>query len=156
MLLKRELIMVGVEAKDADEALLTISQRFVDAGYAKPTFPQAVADREAIYATGLPAAGMDVAIPHAEGVHVIDEAIGIATMRTPVEFKMMGSPEIRLRPKILFVLAVRDAHAQLDVLQRLMDLIRDEDMLAACYACETPDEVYDLMLAHVDRYVAQG
>ena len=50
MLLKKELIKVGVEAKDAEEALKTVAQGFVDAGYAKDSFPQAVCDREVVFA----------------------------------------------------------------------------------------------------------
>ena len=145
MLLKKELISVGVEAKDAEEVLLSVAEKFVASGYVEVGFPQAVADREAIFPTGLPAAGMDVAIPHTEDPYVIEPALSIVTMREPVEFKMMGSPEILLMPKILFVLAVTSAHSYLEVLQRLIELIHDEDVLAACYACATADEVYDLM-----------
>lgn len=149
MLLKRELIRVGVEARDAEEALKTVAQGFVDQGYALPSFPQAVADREVLYATGLPAAGMDVAIPHADRVHVRKEALGIATVREPVAFKMMGSPTTVLHPKILFMLAVSEPHAQIDALQQLMALLRDAELLAACYACDNADAVYELMAARI-------
>ena len=149
MLLKRELIQVGVEAHDAEEALRTVAQAFVDHGYAKPSFPQAVVDREVVYATGLPAAGMDVALPHADRVHVNQTALAIATLREPVAFKMMGSPTVELRPRILFMLGVAEARAQIDALQRLMALLRDGDVLAACVACTDAGEVYDLMAKRI-------
>ena len=145
MLLKKELIKVGVEASSADEALKVVAQGFVDHGYAKASFPQAVADREVIFATALPAAGMDVAIPHSDTIHVNQTSIAIATLKTPVEFKMMGSPDVVLHPKVLFMLGIAEAHAQIEMLQRLMGLLRDGETLAACYAAATPDEVYDLM-----------
>jgi len=149
MLLKKELIRVGIEAEDAEEALKTVAQGFVDNGYAKESFPQAVCDREVVYATGLPAIGMDIAIPHSDSIHVNQTCIGIATLKTPVEFKMMGSPEITLHPKIFFMLAIAEAHAQIEMLQKLMGILQEEELLKACYACTTPDEVYDLMAERI-------
>ena len=145
MLLKKELIKVGVEAADAEEALKLVAQGFVEHGYAHPSFPQAVADRELVFATGLPAAGMDIALPHSDSVHVIQTALAIATIKTPVAFKMMGSSDTVLHPKILFMLGIAEAHAQIAMLQRLMALLDEGELLAACYACTTPDEVYALM-----------
>ena len=149
VLLKKELIKVGVEAKDAEEALKTVAQGFVDAGYAKDSFPQAVCDREVVFATGLPAVGMDIASPHSDSIHVNQTCIGIATIKNPVEFKMMGSPEITLHPKILFMLAIAEAHAQIEMLQKLMGILQEEELLKACYACTTADEVYDLMAERI-------
>ncbi|MDO5120005.1 MAG: PTS sugar transporter subunit IIA [Coriobacteriales bacterium] len=145
MLLKKELIKVGLEPADTEEALKAVAQGFVDYGYAKPSFPQAVVDREIVFATGLPGAGMDVALPHSDSIHVNETSIAIATVKTPVKFKMMGSQEIAVYPKILFMLAVHEAHAQLSMLQQLMDILQERELLQACFACTTPDEVYDLM-----------
>lgn len=149
MLLKKELIKVGVEAADAEEALKLVAQGFVDHGYAKPTFPQAVADRELVFATGLPAAGMDIALPHADSIHVIQTSLAIATIKEPKPFKMMGSSDVTLYPKIFFMLGIAETHAQIAMLQRLMDILGERELLAACYACTTPDEIYDLMAERI-------
>ncbi|MBR2682727.1 MAG: PTS sugar transporter subunit IIA [Atopobiaceae bacterium] len=149
MLLKKELIKVDVVAKDAEEALKIVAQGFVDHGYAKDSFPQAVCDREVVYATGLPAAGMDIAIPHSDSIHVNETCVGIATLKTPVEFKMMGSPEITLHPQILFMLGIAEAHAQIEMLQKLMSILQEEALLRDCYACDTADEVYELMAERI-------
>lgn len=149
MLLKKELIKVGVEANGAEEALKAVAQGFVDGGYAKDTFPQAVADREVVFATGLPAVGMDIAIPHSDSVHVNQTSLGIATVKSDVEFKMMGSPDVTLHPKIIFMLAIAEAHAQIETLQRLMGLIREGELLSEAYACTTADQVYDLMAERI-------
>ena len=135
MLLKKELILIGVESDNADNAIVTAAQPFVSAGYAKPTFPQAVADRELMYATGLPAAGMDIAMPHAARDHVT--------------FRMMGDPSTTLHPKILFTLAIAEAHAELAMIQRIMAMLEDGELLAACCAATTPDELYDLMAERI-------
>lgn len=149
MLLKRELIRVGVEAQSADEALMAVAQGFVDHGYAKSTFPQAVADRELVYPTGLPAEGMDIALPHADSTHVNKTSLAIATLATPVPFKMMGSDDTILHPKILFMLGIAEPHAQLEMLQRLMGILHEGDLLQVCYNCATADDVYELMAARI-------
>ncbi len=149
MLLKKELILIGVESDNADNAIVTAAQPFVSAGYAKPTFPQAVADRELMYATGLPAAGMDIAMPHAARDHVTQTAVGIATLKSDVTFRMMGDPSTTLHPKILFTLAIAEAHAELAMIQRIMAMLEDGELLAACCAATTPDELYDLMAERI-------
>lgn len=45
MVLKKELIAVGESFSSREEALLTIANRFVDAGYARGSYPQAIIER---------------------------------------------------------------------------------------------------------------
>ena len=150
MLLKRELVQVGLEAADANEALRQVAQPFADHGYAKPRFPQAVIDRELMFPTGLPARGVDVAIPHADASYVIKDSLAIATLRNPVTFRMMGGgADALVQPRILFMLGIVDARTHLEALQRLMDLLNDEELLAACLACASPDELYELMAERI-------
>ena len=76
MILKKELIKLAVEATDSEEALRTVAQGFVDNGYAKDTYPQAIVERERVFATGLPAPAFDIAIPHCDSEHVIKPGNG--------------------------------------------------------------------------------
>ena len=71
MILKKELIKLAVEATDSEEALRIVAQGFVDNGYAKDTYPQAIVERERVFATGLPAPAFDIAIPHCDSEHVM-------------------------------------------------------------------------------------
>lgn len=145
MILKKELIKIGIEATDADDAILKCAQCFVDEGFAKDAFPQGVADREVIFATGLPGAGVDVAIPHADGIHALEPAVGIATLASDVPFRMMGDPSSVLHPKILFTLCLPEPSAQLTCLQKIMGILNDGELLASCASAATPDEVFALM-----------
>ena len=47
------------------------------------------------------------------------------------------------------MLGIAETHAQIAMLQRLMDILGERELLAACYACTTPDEIYDLMAERI-------
>ena len=128
MLLKEELVRVGLDAHDGEEALRKVAQGFVDAGYAKDSYPQAIVDREAVFPTALPAVAFDIAIPHCDPAHI----------------KMMGDPDTTLRPRVLFMLAL-EAHGQVEMLRRLMEVIQDQRLLEAIGACANAHELYVLM-----------
>lgn len=144
MLLKEELVRVGLDAHDGEEALRKVAQGFVDAGYAKDSYPQAIVDREAVFPTALPAVAFDIAIPHCDPAHINEPAVSIVTLREPVELKMMGDPDTTLRPRVLFMLAL-EAHGQVEMLQRLMEVIQDQLLLEAIGACANAHELYALM-----------
>lgn len=145
MILKKELILLVVEAADSEEALRIVAQGFVDSGYAKDTYPGAIVDRERVFATGLPAPAFDIAIPHCDSEHVIKPGVGIATLKDPVAFHMMGDPETILHPKVLFMLALTEPHGQLEMLQKLIGVIQDAELLEKIAACNDADALYDLM-----------
>lgn len=145
MILKKELIRLTVEAADSEEALRIVAQGFVDSGYAKDTYPGAIIDRERVFATGLPAPAFDIAIPHCDSEHVIKPGVGIATLKDPVAFHMMGDPETILHPKVLFMLALTEPHGQLEMLQKLIGVIQDTELLEKIAACNDADALYDLM-----------
>lgn len=145
MILKKELIRLAIEAADSEEALRIVAQGFVDSGYAKDTYPGAIVDRERVFATGLPAPAFDIAIPHCDSEHVIKPGVGIATLKDPVAFHMMGDPETILHPKVLFMLALTEPHGQLEMLQKLIGVIQDAELLEKIAACNDADALYDLM-----------
>ena len=64
MFLRKELIKVGLDAADEEDALRQMSAEFVALGVAKDSFPEALLERERVYPTGLPAIAFDIAIPH--------------------------------------------------------------------------------------------
>ena len=66
----RELILRNVEAKNAEDAIRQVGQRFFDAGFVKDTYIDAVLAREVTYPTGLQLAEIGVAMPHTDPQHV--------------------------------------------------------------------------------------
>lgn len=146
MLLRKDLILVNQEFSTQEEALRTLGARFVETGVAKPSFPQAVIDRELVYPTGLPAEACPIAISHCDSEHVLTSAIGAAVLASPVEFQIMGGMEGGpLQVSIIFMLAIKDPKAQVPTLKKMMALIQNRELLLGVRAAQDAEEVYSLI-----------
>jgi len=149
MLLRKELVNVGIEASSQKDLLLKLANQFLAEGLVKPSFLQAILDREAVYPTGLPATAFDIAIPHCAASNVNETSMAVATLKHPVEFQQMGSVEITLHPQVVFMLAIQDPDKQLETLQKIMGVIQDKKLLEDIRAAKTVDELYGLLAPKV-------
>lgn len=149
-LLKKELITVGMDVPDRESALKQTAAKFTELGVVKDTFGQAILDREAEYPTGLPAAAFDIAIPHCASENVNETSMGVTVLSHPVEFLEMGFPDVTLKPRILFMLAIKDPKKQLETLQKIMGVIQDADLLNQLAAVNNADELYEILAPRVD------
>ncbi|PAV31267.1 PTS sugar transporter subunit IIA [Virgibacillus profundi] len=123
------IILVDLEAKTKEEVLTAMGENLQKLGLVKESFTPAIIAREGEFATGLPTKGVSVAIPHTDVEHVITKTISFAVLKDPVEFGVMGDPEETTPVKVVFMLAMDQAHDQLSLLQRLMQVFQDEDTL---------------------------
>lgn len=149
-MLNKELVMLDLDCASSDEVIRTLANKFYSEGYVKESFIDAVAAREKVYPTALPAAAFPIAIPHTVSEHVITPAIGVAVLRRPVKFSQMGSPEIKLMPELVIMLAIKDPKEQLGLLRRMMKLIQNSDMLRSVKAAKTAEEVCVLFNSALD------
>jgi len=85
---------------------------------------KAAIDREKQLPTGLPlAGGINAAIPHTEIEHVIKPALGMATLKKPVAFQNMISPEEMVPVRLVFLLALEKPKAQVEMLQEIASVL---------------------------------
>ena len=150
MLLRKELVNVNLEASSKEDLLRKLAGEFLEEGLVKPSFPQAILDREAVYPTGLPAVAFDIAIPHCAASNVIETSMAVATLAHPVEFRQMGSADITLHPEVVFMLAIQDPDKQLETLQKIMGVIQDRDLLVKIRSSRDADELYGLLSPKVN------
>lgn len=144
-LLRPEVILTDLDAKNADDALDHLSALLFQYGYVRDSFALAVKEREKIYATGLPARSMGVAMPHTDIEHVVRPCVAIATLRYPVTFIAMGSDDEKVEAQVLFMLALNEPHAQLEMLQSIVAIIQNDDLLQAIKSSSSPAEIIDLI-----------
>lgn len=145
MLLRKELIKVGLQGDTSEEVERNFAKVFVDAGIGKQSYPDAIVKREKDYPTALPANAFDIAIPHTFSEHVNEEAMGIAVLEHPVEFRQMGSPEILLHPQVLFMLAIIEPKNQLKTLQNIVKIVQDDALLIRIKEAGNADEIYEVL-----------
>src|SRR5699024_138454 len=122
-------ILLDVEADTKVDVLRTRAANLVVKNLITDSYVEAVIAREQEFETGLPAAGYSVAIPHTDVEHVNQKTISVAILKDPVDFGVMGDPDGTTPVKIVFLLAMDESDAQLNLLQRLMQIFQDEDTL---------------------------
>ncbi|GGB32978.1 PTS sugar transporter subunit IIA [Lentibacillus populi] len=123
------IILLDLEGETKEEVLTAMGQNLTEKGLVKTTFTEAIIAREAEFATGLPTSGVSVAIPHTDVEHVNKKAISVAVLKDPVAFGVMGDPDETTPVKLVFMLAMDEAHSQLSLLQRLMHIFQDQETL---------------------------
>lgn len=143
--LKEELVLLDVEASDRYELLEKAAKRLYDEGFVKETYKHAVIEREKVFATGLPTLIGGVAIPHTDVEHVERPAICIVRLKSPVDFVIMGDEAETVPVDLIFMLAMKEAHAQITLLQNLMGILQDEEALKLVKTSTETREIVDFV-----------
>ncbi len=140
--IRPDLVVLGMSAETPLDVIRELARRLEAAGYVRPTFAEAVWQREQTNPTGLPLAGdIHVAIPHADIEHVIAPALAVATLTHPVPFRNMVNPEETVPASIVIVMALNEAHAQVEMLQQLAYLFQDRERVERLYRARTYEDV---------------
>jgi PTS system galactitol-specific IIA component len=148
-LFHESLILTNLNLNHSHEALKVLAQALQSQGYVKETYYDALIEREENYATGLPGEGINVAIPHADPIHVNTNAIAIGICQNPVDFKMMGNHDETLGVEIIFMLALKDGHAHINVLSQLMGVLQNEALLHKLKSIRSKSELYQVLTEHI-------
>lgn len=127
--LNQDLILLDVEAGSQYELLSIAADNLHRQGFVKDSYREAVIAREKVFATGLPTMNGGIAIPHTDIEHVEQAAISFCKLKSPVEFVVMGDENSRVSVSMIFMLALKEAHSQIEMLQELMGILQDEEAL---------------------------
>ncbi|MGX7109464.1 PTS sugar transporter subunit IIA [Facklamia miroungae] len=112
-----------------EEVLNNLSQRLIEEGVVKPSFKQAILEREETYPTGLQFEDYSIALPHTESEHVIQSQIAIMTLDKPVTFYEMATADKEIEVKTVFMLALKDSQQHLAILQKVMELLQNKEVM---------------------------
>jgi len=130
-LLDPNCVLLNCSYSQAEEVISAVGMKLFEEGYVRDTFIQAAIDREKQLPTGLPlAGGINAAIPHTEIEHVIKPALGMATLKTPVDFQNMVLPEEPVPIRLVFLLALEKPKAQIEMLQEIASVLQNSDLVA--------------------------
>ena len=62
------------------------------------------------------------------------------TLDEPVTFKFMADPETEVPVKIIFMMAIKEAHGQVEMLSKLMEIFADSSMVNRFRAVDNIDD----------------
>ncbi len=137
----------GIE--ENTEALTQLTDYLLDKGYVKNGYKEAILEREAMFPTGLSTGVINIAIPHADTRYVNQAAICVGILKKPVKFSAMDEPDHQIDVNIIIVLALKEAHGHLEMLQKVVELIKDQDNLKKIVTASDTKPVYDIISSHL-------
>lgn len=149
-------ILLDMDGGSKEEVLRTMAQNLVNNGLVKQSFVEAVIQRENEYATGLPTGDIAVAIPHTDVEHVQQKAISVGILKEPVDFIVMGDDTETVPVKIVFMLAMDEAHSQLKLLQQLMQVFQDQSVLNELISTSDEKQIKYIMEEKLDALSLKG
>lgn len=142
-----QVVLLDIAPKDRTAALSMVADELIRKDIVKASYEPAIIQREKDFPTGLNAPSIGVAIPHTDAVHVNKPQIAVARLAEPVSFLQMGDGA-NVDVRLLFMLALKEPHAQLATLQKLMALIQDEAAVKDLLAAATPSDVIRILSNH--------
>lgn len=122
-----------------------LAQVLLQGGWVKDSFPAALREREAAYPTALDVQGLNVAIPHCDPAHVNKGALCVGVLKHPVAWHLMDNPAATCEVSLVVMLALNAAHEHLEMLQKVVDLIQNQNKVAQVVACTSAAEAYALL-----------
>lgn len=141
-LIDEALILTNIEAKNKEEALTIVQDALYKNGYVQDTYFKALLAREEEYPTGLSLGHrFDIAMPHTDSHHVKKSGLCIGVLKEPATFKSMENKEVDVQVQVIFMIALNIANKQVELLQELIGLIRDEAFVEALTKLNS-EEIY--------------
>ena len=141
-LFEEKIALFNQKASNKEEALKLLADEFMKKGVAKDTFYDAILSREKTFATGLSCNNMCVAIPHTDPEHVNKVQLGFMTLQEPVDFIEMGTEDKHIGVTIIIMMALKEAHQQLDMLMKLMDVFQNDEVMDRLSKVQNFDELF--------------
>lgn len=127
-----------------DEVEQAMAAVLLNQGYVRDSYAKAIADREAVYPTGLEFGDHSIAMPHCDIEHVVSPAICMGVLKRPVAWRRMDDPEATCQAELVVMLALNEAHAHLEMLQKVVALLQNQELVAQIVSSETASEAYSL------------
>ncbi|MBE6083392.1 MAG: PTS sugar transporter subunit IIA [Tissierellaceae bacterium] len=141
----KEAIFLDIEAKSTDDVLDYVYNKLHSLGYVTEEFRAAVKEREKKYPTGLPGPIYDIAVPHTDPDYIVKPFIAVARTKEGIPFVQMGTRDLHLKTRIVFVLGFKTGKYQVKILQTLVDLFIQGTMAEEFMKVNDEDEALELL-----------
>ena len=141
-LLESNNVLLNINAESAVDVITKLGNELFKTGYVKETFVGAANAREKKMPTGLPLlGGINAAIPHTDIEHVLKPGLAIATLKNDVIFQNMAIPEEKVAVRLVFLLALEQPKAQIEMLQEIAKVLQNPDVINKMINAKNYNEV---------------
>lgn len=128
----------NLEGKEGIFRLL--SDELLSKNLVKEDFFEGIINREQVFPTGLVIGGIGVAIPHTDSIYVERSQVAFMSLEKPIIFYEMGSIDKEIEVQLIFMLALKEPHEQLSMLQKLIDMFQKKGVLSKFLEIEHTDQ----------------
>lgn len=140
-MLDKNFILINLSVSSSEDVIRALCSLLEKAGNVDENYVSAVIERESHFPTGLPTDILKIAIPHAGRDHINRSSIAAAKLDSPVPFKSMEGTDEILYIEFVILLAISDSEKQIDMLQKLMNLIQDKKNLIALKNARNKEDI---------------
>lgn len=145
IILNEDLIYRNIDFKTSREIETFLADQLYENGYVKEGYKKALLEREQKFPTGLPSSQPAIAIPHANADLVNKTTLAVATLKEPVEFKNMGNTKEDIPVRIVIMLVIAEPHSQVKMLQKIADIVQNEELRKEFLQAETKQKLLQLV-----------
>lgn len=145
IILNEDLIYRNIDFKTSREIETFLADQLYENGYVKEGYKKALLEREQRFPTGLPSSQPAIAIPHANADLVNKTTLAVATLKEPVEFKNMGNTKEDIPVRIVIMLVIAEPHSQVKMLQKVADIVQNEELRKEFLRAETKQKLLQLV-----------
>lgn len=128
------LVVFVEEASSPAEVEAQLAAVLEKQGYVKDSFVPALLAREQEYPTALEVGKHNVAIPHTDAEHTLKGAVCVGILEKPVTWQRMDDSDESCDVDFVVMLALNDPHDHLDMLQKVIALVQDQDLVGRIVA----------------------
>lgn len=138
--IKNGIILTNLKASSKEEVFQILHDKLYKRGNVKESFYKGLVEREKKFPTGILLKSYNIAIPHTDPEHVINPSIAIATLQEPVVFQCMDDENKSVDVKMVFMLALNEAHSHIEILQKIILLIQNDLLLENLLKSQNKEE----------------
>lgn len=143
--LNEKLIILDMEAQTSTDVFQILGRTLIHEGYCKDSYIDALIEREKDFPTGVNMGEIGIAIPHTDKKHVNKGGVAIGVLKSPATFYQMGTTDEMVHAKLVFMLAVDDPKEHLVFLQRILQVLQDQDVLEKIKKVKNKQELIDII-----------
>lgn len=135
--------------KGKTDVLCFLADRLEEGGYVKDSYKEGILERESVYPTGLFTGSVNVAVPHTDSVHVKEDAVIVGVLSQPILFKAMEDSQKDVAVSIVLMLALKEPHGQVKMLQKILALVKEQETLKELLRMRDVNRIYESISAYL-------
>ena len=145
MFFNHQIALLKKDVSSKEVAFQLLADELMENDCVNQDFLANIIKREEVFPTGLEINGIGVAIPHTDSEYVKESQVGFMSLEKPLSFLEMGTNDKEVSVSLLFMLALKEPHEQLEMLQRLIEMFQQEGVLELLMKVDQKDAYQEII-----------